>query len=120
MSGTRPHADGIGRRTLALARRRSATGQPITLFSAAPSEAAKAAAQEAVANAAALLKAVRITVAETITAVGDPLQMILERGNNYRAIVVTDEGRSRLQRLWKGSLASDVVRHAKTSVLDVR
>jgi nucleotide-binding universal stress UspA family protein len=35
-------------------------------------------------------------------------------------IVVTDEGRSRLQRLRKGSLATDVVRLAKTSVLDVR
>jgi nucleotide-binding universal stress UspA family protein len=34
--------------------------------------------------------------------------------------VVTDEGRSRLQRLLKGSIAVDVVRGARTSVLDVR
>jgi nucleotide-binding universal stress UspA family protein len=38
----------------------------------------------------------------------------------YRLIAVTDEGRSRRQRLLKGSLASDVVRQARTSVLDVR
>ncbi len=97
-----------------------ATGQPITLFSAAPTANAKPAAEEAVANAAALLKAMKVPVAETVTAVGDPLHVIVERGENYRLIVVTDEGRSRLQRLIKGSLASDVVRHAKTSVLDVR
>jgi nucleotide-binding universal stress UspA family protein len=97
-----------------------AIGQPITLFSAAPTANAKPAAEEAVANAAALLKAVRIPVAETKVAVGPALQAIVEEGSRYRMIVVTDEGRSRLQRLIKGSLASDVVRLAKTSVLDVR
>jgi nucleotide-binding universal stress UspA family protein len=48
------------------------------------------------------------------------LQEIVERGSLYRLIAVTDEGRTRLQRLFKGSLASEVVRHARTSVLDVR
>ncbi len=95
-------------------------GEPITLFSVAPDEAAKPAAEEAVANAKALLKAMKITVHETKTAVGSALQEIVERGSLYRLITVTDEGRSRLQRLMKGSLASDVVRHARTSVLDVR
>lgn len=95
-------------------------GEPITLFSVAPSEAARPAAEEAVANAKALLKAMKIEVHETKTAVGDPLQEIVERGSLYRLIAVTDEGRTRIQRLFKGSLASDVVRHARTSVLDVR
>jgi nucleotide-binding universal stress UspA family protein len=94
--------------------------QPITIFAAAPTQEALPAAQEAVANAAALLKAMRITIAETKTAVGDPLQEIVERGSVYRVICVTDEGRSRWQRLFRGSLASDVVRLARTSVLDVR
>jgi nucleotide-binding universal stress UspA family protein len=35
-------------------------------------------------------------------------------------IVVTDEGRSRLQRLIRGSVATTVMRLARTSVLDVR
>lgn len=96
------------------------SGEPITLFSVAPSEAARPAAEEAVANAKALLKAMKITVNETRTAVGDALQEIVESGSLYRLIAVTDEGRSRLQRLMKGSLASDVVRLARTSVLDVR
>jgi nucleotide-binding universal stress UspA family protein len=95
-------------------------GEPITLFSVAPTEAARPAAEEAVANARALLKAMKIDVMEAKTAVGDPAQEIVERGSLYRLIAVTDEGRSRVQRLFKGSLATDVVRHARTSVLDVR
>ena len=96
------------------------TGQPITLFSAAPDQSALPAAQEAVANAAALLKAMKVTVAETKTAVGNVLEEIVERGSLYRVIVVTDEGHSKLGRLFKGSLAAEVVRRARTSVLDVR
>jgi nucleotide-binding universal stress UspA family protein len=96
------------------------SGEPITLFAVAPVESARPAAEEAVANAKALLKAMRIDVLETKTAVGDPLQEIVERGSLYRLIAVTDEGRSRMQRLFKGSLATDVVRLARTSVLDVR
>ena len=86
----------------------------------APSEAARPAAEEAVANAKALLKAMKITVADTKTAVGEPAEEIIETGSLYRIIVVTDEGRSRLQRMFRGSTASDVVRKARTSVLDVR
>lgn len=96
------------------------TNQPITLFSAAPDKAALPAAQEAVANAAALLKAMKVTVADTKTAIGSVLEEIVERGSLYHVIVVTDEGRSRIGRLFKGSLASEVVRRARTSVLDVR
>lgn len=96
------------------------TDEPITLFSAADSEAGRGAAEEAVANAKALLKAMKIAVAETKVAVGNPVEEIVERGSLFKVIVVTDEGRSRLQRLWKGSTATDVVRRARTSVLDVR
>jgi nucleotide-binding universal stress UspA family protein len=95
-------------------------GEPITLFAAAPTDEGRRAAQEAVDNASALLKAMRITVAETKAVTGDPLQEIVERGSLYRVICVSDEGRTRWQRLFKGSLASDVVRLARTSVLDVR
>jgi nucleotide-binding universal stress UspA family protein len=96
------------------------SGASITLFSVAPDEAARPAAEEAVANAKALLKAMKITVADTRTAVGDATEEIIETGSSYRIIVVTDEGRSRLQRIFKGSTASQVVHDARTSVLDVR
>jgi nucleotide-binding universal stress UspA family protein len=96
------------------------SGEPITLLSVASSEKGRDAAEEAVANAKALLKAMKITVAETRTAVGDPAEEIAEIGSLYRVIVVTDEGRSRLQRLVRGSVATAVMRLARTSVLDVR
>ena len=85
-------------------------GEPVTLFSVAPDAEALPAAEEAVSNAKALLKAMKIDVADTKTAVGDVIEEIVERGSLYRMIVVTDEGRSRLERLLKGSRATDVVR----------
>ncbi len=95
-------------------------GEPITLFSVAQDESGKGAAEEAVANAKALLKAMKIQVAETKISVGKAAAEIVDVGSHYNVIVVSDEGRSRLQRLIKGSIASDVVRQARTSVLDVR
>lgn len=95
-------------------------GEPITLFSVAPDEAARPAAEEAVQNAAALLKAMKIDVAQTKTAVGATSEEIVETGSLYRVIAVTDEGRNRVQRLFKGSTASDVLRKARTTVLDIR
>jgi nucleotide-binding universal stress UspA family protein len=95
-------------------------GEPITLFSAAPIPAARSAAEENVENARALLKALGIAVAQSRIAVGAPAERIIELGSDYRTIVVTDEGRSWWQRMWRGSVAYDVVRGARTSVLDVR
>ena len=54
------------------------------------------------------------------TAFGVPAKEIIEAGSAYKVVVVTDEGRSRIQRIFKGSTALDVVRQARTSVLDVR
>ena len=96
------------------------TGEPITLFSVANTEQDRGAAEEAVANAKALLKAMTIPVHDTKVAVGDAVEEIVESGSLYKIIVVTDEGRSRFQRLFRGSIATDVVRKARTSVLDVR
>ena len=95
-------------------------GEPITLFSVADSEAGRGAAEEAVANAKALLKAMKIEVKDTRVAVGRPAEEIVESGSLYKVIVVTDEGRSRLQRLIRGSTATEAVRKPRTSVLDVR
>ena len=94
--------------------------EPITLFSASTTEAGLPAAEEAVANAKALLKAMKIPVASTKTAHGVPAREIVEAGSAYKVVVVTDEGRSRVQRMFRGSTALDVVRQARTSVLDVR
>lgn len=96
------------------------TGEPITLFSVARSEAGRTAAEEAVTNARALLKAMTIPVHDSKVAVGDVVEEIVESGSLYKIIVVSDEGRSHLQRLFRGSTATEVVRKARTSVLDVR
>jgi nucleotide-binding universal stress UspA family protein len=98
----------------------SVIGEDITLFSVARSAADEAAAEEAIASARALLKAMKIEVAHSRISIGDPAVEIVEAGSLYRMIVVTDEGRSRWQRLFKGSVASEVMRRARTSVLDVR
>lgn len=105
------------RRAAVLAR---VTGEPITLFSVAPNELSIGAAEEAVANARALLKAMKIDVANTKVAIGNTADEIVETGSLYRVIVVSDEGRSRLQRLLRGSIASEVMKRARSSVLDVR
>jgi nucleotide-binding universal stress UspA family protein len=96
------------------------TGEPITLFSAASSKEGQAAAEENVKNARALLKAIGIRVQDIMTAVGDPAAEIVAKGSGHKIIVVTDEGRTRLQRALKGSVAYAVVKNARTSVLDVR
>ena len=95
-------------------------GEPITLYTVASDESVRPAAEEAVANAKALLKAMKIPVVAAKVGIGNAAQEIVEAGSSYKVIVVSDEGRSRVQRLLKGSIASDVVRGARTSVLDVR
>ncbi len=115
--------DGSSRSMLAV--RRAAVlatviGEPVTLFSVADAPSGRGAAEEAVANARALLKAMKIQVAEARVAIGRAGEEIVESGSLYKVVVVTDEGRSRLQRLIRGSTATEVVRKARTSVLDVR
>jgi nucleotide-binding universal stress UspA family protein len=97
-----------------------AVDEPITLFSVATSEAGRGAAEENVENARALLKAIDIKATEIRVGIGKPASEIIAAGSDYRVIVVTDEGRSTWQRLLRGSVAYDVVRGARTCVLDVR
>jgi nucleotide-binding universal stress UspA family protein len=95
-------------------------GEPISLLAVAPTEAARGAAEEAVANAQALLKAMKISAALTHVAIGEVAAEIVKFSAGYGTVVVSDERRSRWQRIFKGSIASDVVRSSKASVLDVR
>jgi len=95
-------------------------GRDITLLSVAATMEEKATAQESVANAAALLRAMGIHPKATLVEVGDPVTRIIEVGNAYGTLVVTDEKRSRVQRVLKGSVANSVVQKASTSVLEVR
>ncbi len=95
-------------------------GEPITLFSAAKTEADLKAAKESVKTAKTLLNAIGIDVKKTQTEVGDPTEKICEHGSSHKIIVVSDEGRSHLSRMFNPSVAYGVIRSADTSVLDVR
>ncbi len=95
-------------------------GEPISLLAVGPNEAARAAAQEAVANAQALLKAMKISVPHIHVAIGDIAAEIVKFSTNYGTVVVSEERRSRWHRIFKGAVTSDVVRGSKTSVLEVR
>lgn len=95
-------------------------GEPITLFAVTETEAGRGAAEEAVGNAKALLKAMKIDVADTKTTVGNAADEIVETGSLYSVIVISDEGRNRFRRLFKKSVASEVIKRARTSVLNVR
>jgi nucleotide-binding universal stress UspA family protein len=96
-------------------------GEPITLFCAADKPKNLKWADANVKAARSLLSAIGIKVKRTHTAVARPLyKAIVEAGEDHQIIVVTDEGRTRLQRAIRGSTATEVVRRAKTSVLDVR
>jgi nucleotide-binding universal stress UspA family protein len=95
-------------------------GESITLFSAAATTDDESAAEDNVKNARALLKAIGIKVKETRVGVGDPAAQIIEHGSDHQVIVVSDEGRSRIERAIRGSTAYSVIRGARTSVLDVR
>ncbi len=95
-------------------------GREISLIAVAPEEAARAAALEAAENARALLKAMKIAVQKTHIEIGPIAKRIAEVGAAYGTIVVSDERRSRFQRVFKGSVATDVVKNSTTSVLDVR
>lgn len=115
--------DGSARSTQAV-RRAAVLGhvmkRDISLLSVAADEETRPAAQAAVANAQALLKAMGITVQEAKVAVGDVVSSIVEVGDAYGTIIVGDEKYSRLRRLFRGSVATEVVRLAATSVLEVR
>ncbi len=95
-------------------------GRDISLIAVAPDEAARGAAIEAAENARALLKAMKIPVQKIHIEVGPIATRIAQASAAYGTVVVSDERRSRLQRVFKGSVATDVVKTAPTSVLDVR
>ncbi len=95
-------------------------GRSVTLLSVAAGEAERPAAEEAIAKAEALLKAMKIISIGNKVVVGDPISAIVENGNHFGTIVVSDEKRSRWERIMKGSTATEVVHQATTSVLEVR
>jgi len=94
-------------------------GEPITLFSVARNHEGRARAEDIVAGAKAMLDEHGIEVADSLTAVGDPVQQILEAGADHSLIAVSS-GKARLKRFLSGSVAFSVLGRAPNSVLSIR
>ncbi len=94
--------------------------RPITLFTVARDQAARAHGQAVLERAQAMLKELGIGVLETKVGVGDPIEQICDAGREYALITVSDSGKSRLKRFLVGSVAFGVMGRAETSVLNVR
>jgi len=71
-------------------------------------------------KAEAMLKELGIKVKETIIRVGNPVDEIIEAGPDYSLIVVSESGKSGLQRFFMGSVAFKVMENAHNSVMIIR
>jgi len=92
----------------------------MSVLSVAPDEESRADAEKAANTAADVIRETGIDVLETIVKVGDPVEQIVETGQDYSLIVMSDSGTNRLKRLFLGSVSSKVLEKAKNSVLVIR
>lgn len=93
---------------------------PISLMSVALDVESEAEATKNVAKAKELLDSMGIDVKETIVRVGNPVDEIIETGSDYSLIVVSESGKTGLQRFFMGSVAFKVMENAQNSVMIVR
>ena len=92
----------------------------MSVLSVALDEESRADAEKAANTASDVIRETGIEVQEAIVKVGDPVEQIVETGQDYSLIVMSDSGTSRLKRLFLGSVASKVLEKAKNSVLVIR
>ncbi|NQU62442.1 MAG: universal stress protein [Rhodospirillales bacterium] len=93
---------------------------PISLMSVALDVEGEEEAKENVAKAEKMLKDAGIKVKETIVRVGNPVDEIIEAGPDYSLIVLSESGKTGLQRFFMGSVAFKVLENAHNSVMIVR
>ena len=96
------------------------SGDPVTLFSVARDHEGRRRAEDVVERGKLMLGELGLEVAATAFGVGDPVDQIVQAGDDHALIVVSDSGKSRLKRFLIGSVAFGVMGRAKTSVLNVR
>lgn len=92
----------------------------VSLMSVALDVESEAEAARIVAEGKRELETLGITVKETITRVGNPVEEIIETGPDYSLIVVSESNRTGLQRFFMGSVAFKVMEEAHNSVMIVR
>jgi len=77
-------------------------------------------AKTSVDEAVKLLRSYEVEPRKFFTTVGNPVEEIITTGSDYSFIVLSDTGRSGLQRFFMGSVAFKVMEFAKNSVMVVR
>ena len=92
----------------------------ISLISVALDQESLPEAQESVARASELVQSMGFEVKDSFSPVGNPIDKIIEQGQNYSLIVMSDTGKSALKRFFMGSVAIKVSEKAKISVMIVR
>ncbi len=95
-------------------------GCPIYLYSVAEDDSQKEAAERAIQRAKAAIEAEGMSVAGAEVEIGDPVQLIIERGREHSLIVLAATEKSRIKRLFMGSVSHDVLKKAKNSVMIIR
>jgi len=93
---------------------------PISLMSVSLDVEGEEEARENVAKAEKMLTDAGIKVKETIVRVGNPVDEIIEAGPDYSLIVLSESGKTGLQRFFMGSVAFKVLENAHNSVMIVR
>ena len=92
----------------------------ISLMSVALDEESQTEAQQSVAQARNVVQSMGFEVKDIFSPVGDPIEEIIQQGQEYSLIVMADTGKSALKRFFMGSVAVKVLEKAKNSVLIVR
>ena len=93
---------------------------PMSLISVAMDQEGVPEAEDNIAKARDLIESLGFEVKESFTPVGNPIDEIIEQGQNYSLIVMSDTGKSALRRFFLGSVAFKILEKAKNSVLIVR
>ncbi|MBC8445481.1 MAG: universal stress protein [Rhodospirillaceae bacterium] len=93
---------------------------PVSLMSVALDVEGEDEAKANVEAARKELESMDIEVENTIVAVGNPVDEIVQAGPDYSVIVVSDSGKSGLKRFFMGSVAFKVLQESFTSVMVVR
>lgn len=93
---------------------------PLSLMSVALDVESEDESKQSVEEAKKLLNDLGVDVVETVTKVGNPVDEIIEAGPDYSLIVLSDSGKSGLERFFMGSVALKVMQNAYNSVMIVR
>jgi len=92
----------------------------VTLISVATDNSLRQQATDHLKRGVEELAAIGITNVRTLVKVGDSVEKILAAADKFALIVVSDSGKSRLKRFFRGSVAFDIMGKSDTSVMNVR